>query len=199
MQTSKWLGIALAASLGMGGVVPRLAQAVELSDGRVYFEQPPSLVASSTTQNAVAISSVTYYFTISVPENAGEPLQRVTIAQRDGDSVTRRVEYDLEDTRAFMGTRGDRGEDIPLGEVTFDAETLTVSVDFAEPIAPGNVVTIRLEPERNPRSGGVYLFGVTAFPTGETPYGQFLGYGRFQFYERNGDFFPSLFLRHGGS
>ncbi|MBE9177528.1 DUF2808 domain-containing protein [Oculatella sp. LEGE 06141] len=196
MNTSKWLGITLAATLGLGAVASRYsAQAVELSDGRVYFEQPPSLVEATSTRNVVAASGGMYYFTINVPENSGEPLQRVAFAQRDGDSATRRVRFDLEDSRAFVGTRGSRGEAIAISNVTFDDETRTVSVNFAQPVAPGTTVTVGLEPVRNPRLGGVYLFGVTAYPRGDSAYGQFLGYGRFQFYERGGDLFPSIFRR----
>jgi len=36
---------------------------------------------------------------------------------------------------------------------------------------------------RNPCYGGAYLFGLTAFPQGEVPHGQFLGYGRIHFYQ----------------
>jgi hypothetical protein len=76
-----------------------------------------------------------------------------------------------------------RGEALTLGNVTADEENQTVSVTFDPPVPPGTVVTLGLKAERNPRSGGVYLFGVTAFPPGESAYGQFLGYGRFNFYE----------------
>ncbi|HEY9294790.1 MAG TPA: DUF2808 domain-containing protein [Phormidium sp.] len=41
-----------------------------------------------------------------------------------------------------------------------------------------------LDPVRNPCFSGVYLFGVTAFPQGEKAHGQFLGFGRFHFYDR---------------
>jgi hypothetical protein len=118
-----------------------------------------------------------------VPQNAGEPLGRIEIAQQDASNFARNVEFELEDSRAFVGTRGDRGEALTLGNVTADEENQTVSVTFDPPVPPGTVVTLGLRAERNPRSGGVYLFGVTAFPPGESAYGQFLGYGRFNFYE----------------
>ena len=103
----------------------------------------------------------------------------MTINQRQGGD---NIRYDLEDTRAFEGTRRDRGERIKLGEVTRDRKTRTVTLNFNPPIPPGRAVTIGLRPVKNPMSSGVYLFGVTAFPAGEKPHGQFIGFGRLHFY-----------------
>jgi hypothetical protein len=183
MRTPTWLSATLAATIGFAVSLSPAAQAVQLSDGRVYFERPPSLVYSGTTRNRVSAYNPTYYFTLEVPQNAGEPLGRIEIAQQDASNFARNVEFELEDSRAFVGTRGDRGEALTLGNVTADEENQTVSVTFDPPVPPGTVVTLGLRAERNPRSGGVYLFGVTAFPPGESAYGQFLGYGRFNFYE----------------
>ncbi|HEY9748410.1 MAG TPA: DUF2808 domain-containing protein [Allocoleopsis sp.] len=173
------LGILLTAAMVTGGNLPP-TQAVTLADGTVYFVQPPRLLKATTTQSATYAWSATYYFTLELPENAGEPLQRVTIAQREGVDVLR---YDLEDSRAFVGQPTGKRQAIPLGAVTADRKTRTVSVTFDPPIAPGQTVTIGLRPVRNPNIGGVYLFGVTAFPAGEKAHGQFLGFGRLQFYE----------------
>ncbi|MCU0565141.1 MAG: DUF2808 domain-containing protein [Oculatellaceae cyanobacterium Prado106] len=168
---------------------PQLAEAVQLRDGRVYFVQPPRLLSLSTSENRASASTATYDLTLTIPEDAGEPLQRVVIEQRDGDSNLRNISFDPTDVEAFVGERGDRGEPIPLGETTFDRETQTLSVQFNPAVLPGTTVILRLEPRRNPRSEGVYLFGITAFPPGETAYGQFLGYGRLHFYS-SGDPFP---------
>lgn len=180
MRPLTWLTTALAAIATVGTlVIP--AEAVRLSDGRVYFVQPPRLTDSTTTRTQTSAWGATYYFTLTVPEDAGEPLQRVAIAQRDGSTSARLVQYDLEDTRAFIGTRSRRGEALTVGETTFDRDTQTVTVTFDPPVPPGTTVTLGLRPDRNPDAGGTYLFGVTAYPAGDVPYGQFLGYGRFQF------------------
>jgi hypothetical protein len=55
-------------------------------------------------------------------------------------------------------------------------------VTFDPPVPPGKIITIGLRPTRNPLYDGVYLFRVTAFPPGEKATGQFLGFGRLQFY-----------------
>lgn len=171
------LGTTLALTAGIGGHTTELAQAIQLRDGTVYFVQPPDLVEATTTFNSVNVWGATYYFTINVPENAGEPLQRVAITQREG---TDNIRFDLEDSRAFVGTRSHKGARLTLGSIT-NREKKT-SVIFDPPVTPGQTVTIGLRPVQNPRSSGVYLFGVTAFPVGEKSHGQFLGFGRLHFY-----------------
>ncbi|MBD2464661.1 DUF2808 domain-containing protein [Oscillatoria sp. FACHB-1407] len=185
MRTSTWLATTLAAVVGTVAWISLPVEAVRLSDGRVYFVQPPRLTYSATTRNLTSAPGATYYFTLTVPDNAGEPLQRVAIAQENGSTSSRLVRYELDETRAFTGTRGDRGEALTLADTTFDRDTQTVTVTFDPPVPPGTTVTIGLRPDRNPNAGGTYLFGVTAYPAGDTPYGQFLGYGRFQFDEPN--------------
>jgi hypothetical protein len=157
------------------------AQAIQLQDGTVYFAHPPTLKNAVTTERRVTSSGATYYFTLDLPEDAGEPLQRIVINQKDGSTYNRLVKYRTEDTRAFTGTYRQRGEALPVQQTTFDQATQTVTVTFDAPVPPGTTVTIGLRPQRNPQMDGIYLFGVTAFPQGEKSYGQFIGYGRLQF------------------
>lgn len=164
-------------------IAPELARGVKLRDGTVSFVQQPSLVEATTTLKGVNEWNATYYFSINLPKDAGEPLQTVTINQHEGVD---NIRFNLKDTRAFVGTRRHKGENITLGEVTRDKKTQTVTVVFNPPIAPGQTITIGLRPVQNPLSSGVYLFGVKAFPAGEKTAGQFVGYGRLQFY---GDLF----------
>lgn len=191
MRFSTCLGVVTALSLGIGGLsgeVTPSVQAVELN-GQTYFAHPPLLSDVATTENSTLASSSIYYFTLSVPEDAGESLGQVVITQKDGGTAARSIRYHADDTRAFIGDRGDRGEPLSV-QTSFDRDAQTVTITFEQPVAPGTLVTIGLEPNRNPRLGGVYLFGVTAYPAGESAYGQFLGYGRLQFYERNDSEFP---------
>lgn len=157
-------------------------QAVQFPDGTVSFEQAPRLVEATTTIKAVGAWGAKYYFTIELPEEAGEPLQRVTFNLRQGADEIR---FRADDTFAFIGTpNGDR-ETLP--QVASLDEDESISVVFEPPIAPGTVFTVGLRPRRNPDLDGVYLFGVTAFPTGEKPYGLYLGPGRLQFYRGGHD------------
>jgi hypothetical protein len=183
MRVASLLGITLAAVLGIGGYA-QVTSAVKLRDGIVYFVQPPDLINATTTFNDVNVWGATYYFTITVPQQAGEPLQKVLIKQQEGAD---NIRYKLKDSRAFEGTRHDKGTPIKLGEVTRDRKTRTVVVNFEQPISPGKTITIGLRPVKNPFSSGVYLFGVTAFPAGEKSHGQFIGFGRLHFYSNGID------------
>ena len=183
MRAVSLLGTALVLIGGFGVATTQVTQAVQLRDGKVYFVQPPDLVAATTTFNSVNVWGATYYFTIDVPQQAGEPLQRLEIVQRQGGD---NIRFKLADSRAFTGTRDRRGAAMALGEVTQERHNRTVFVNFDPPIPPGQTITVGLRPVRNPRNSGVYLFGVTAFPAGEKAHGQFLGYGRLQFYSGGG-------------
>jgi hypothetical protein len=180
MRVSTWLGLTLAATAGVWGVASQRSQAIQLADGTVYFAQPPRLVEAATTQNSLRVWGATYYFTISLPANASEPLQQVTFNQKQGVDTLR---YNLEETRAFEGTRRNRGTELKLAAGMLDQDPQTVVVNFNPPVTPGKTVTIGLRPVYNPNVSGVYLFGVTAFPAGEKTHGQFLGFGRLQFYD----------------
>lgn len=169
----------LATVMGISGAIAQIGQAVQVN-GTVYFEQVPRLVEAITTRNQAGTWGGMYYFTLDVPNNAGEPLQQVTFAQENGQH---HLQFNTDDSRAFEGTRRQRGDELSLGAVTVDSEARTVSVQFDPPVPPGKTITVGLRPRRNPRFGGVYLWGVTAFPAGEQVHGQFLGFGRLHFYE----------------
>ncbi|KAF3885887.1 MULTISPECIES: DUF2808 domain-containing protein [Nostocales] len=186
MRVAYLLSTAMACTLAVGNYSSNLSQAVQLRDGKVYFTQPPRLEDVVTTYKDVYVWGATYYFTVSVPETAGEPLQKITINQREGADYIR---FDLKDSRAFEGTRSERGQRVELKDASSDRKTKTISLTFDPPLSPGKIVTVGLKPIRNPAVAGVYLFGVTAFPPGDNAHGQFLGYGRLQFY----NFFNSIF------
>jgi hypothetical protein len=147
-------------------------EAVKLRDGKTYFAQPPTLIDAFTFQNSVNVGGAVYNFNIKVPQNAGESLQRVEIKQfRAVDDIA----IDPSDVQT--------GVAISILPGNSQDKDKNISVTFNPPIRAGETINIRLRAVRNPRYGGVYLFGVTAFPQGDNPYGQFLGYGRLHFYE----------------
>ena len=176
---SSILSVSLLIPLGML-TSGRSAAAVQLADGTVYFASPPQLGAVSSTNSAVNAWVVTYYFTLTVPDKAGESLGQVTIEQSEGTDLVR---FSPKDVTAVEGTSRRSAPSLGLGEVKVDRPTKTVTINFNPPVPPGKTVTLALVPDRNPLYGGVYLFGVTAFPAGEKTHGQFLGFGRLHFYE----------------
>jgi hypothetical protein len=159
-----------------------LTRAVELGNGRTFFDHPPQLIqVTATTINPFSPS--TYLFTISVPGNAGEPLQAVTIAQQTN---VEQIDFQVSESRAFMGKNIASGQSIALASIggSEPSNSNEVTIVFDKPVTPGSTVTIALAVTRNPDLGGVYQFGVTAFSPGENSPGLYLGSGRLQFISR---------------
>ncbi|MDJ0595005.1 MAG: DUF2808 domain-containing protein [Pleurocapsa sp. MO_226.B13] len=178
MLTWQRLGTMLALGTTLWGTTIAATKAVQLADGTVAFAKPPRLLNAITTFRAARAWGAKYYFTLILPPNADEPLQKVTINLRRGADD---IDYRLDKTIAAVGTARNRTEEIAIASATFDEETETMTVIFAEPISPGTTFTVGLRPKRNPDLGGTYLFGVTAFPAGEKSQGIYLGSARLQF------------------
>jgi len=60
------------------------AEAVQLRDGKTYFVQLPLLLGAETTINRIYSWNATYYFAIALPQNMGEPLEKLEISQTEG-------------------------------------------------------------------------------------------------------------------
>ena len=153
-----------------------LVEAVELADGMTAFLVPPQFVAASTSHSSASQRHATYFFTIDLPENAGEPLQKVVIAPQNLPRFLR--SYRVQATRAFEGSRFSPGTDLSLGSVSEEPETKAVTVVFDQPVSPGRRITIALQPQHNPRSSGIYIFRITTFPSGENPQAYIAGHAR---------------------
>lgn len=158
------------------------ATAITLYDGKTYFTKPPRLISSSTSQDGSYIWGASYYFTIEIPEQAGEPLAKLVIEQQAGQG---QPQFSARDAEIFEGTRNQQGNRFKLQSIEIREDPVTISASFDPPIPPGKTVTLRLYPVRNPQIGGVYLYGVTAFPPGEQPYGHFLGFGRIRIVDQD--------------
>jgi len=183
------LGLGLAGLMAASGMTyltsSRELVAAQLADGTIAFEYPPRLSQATATRNQAGARHVRYYFTLSLHPTAGEPLRWVSFQLAEGHDPMFR--FDPEAIQAFEGTRRERKSRLTLAEVSQDRDTQTVTVVFDPPVPPGRQVTIALEPHRNPRRGGVYLFGVTAAPAGELVRQEFAGYGRLHFYDHDSD------------
>ena len=174
------------ATVGINAMMAQPSQMLARPSGQRIFERAPRLIRSATnfqTRDSLAY----YYFTIEIPEDAGGSLQTVTIEQKTN---VEEITFFPNKTRAFFGDRFQEDLSIPLAS----AESLIgqdsshnngVKVVLERPVEPGNTVTISLR-ARNPQYGGIYLFGVTAFPGGENSQGMYLGSGRIHFVIRGG-------------
>ena len=158
--------------------------AVRFPDGTTAFESAVLLVDAHTTFSGVRMRQARYYFDLQLPDDIGEPLQKVVVKQRTGGDE---IEFKLDRTEAYLGNHRNK-EDALEVTTSRDEATGSITVEFEQPIPAGNSVTIGLKPQRNPDYAGTYLFGVTAYPVGEKSLGMYLGPGRLNFY-RNGDFY----------
>lgn len=159
---------------GTNYLVSKPVNAVELLDGQKAFESGLRLTRAAATFSDRNSSSAKYQFTIEVPDDAGEALRSVKITQKENSDT---VVFKADKSKASLGNSL-AGDNIPLAAVGGESQPGETTVVFDTPVEPGNTVTISVKPKQNPSVDGVYLFGVTAYPTGENSPGLYLGSGR---------------------
>ena len=175
--------LAIAPSLLSVPGISATAWGVEFPDGTVAFTSPPRLADFRASQNLTAARNATYYFTITLPAEAEEPLETLEITLVAGNP--QRLRYHLGETAAFAGTYTERGEAIPVETTTYDPEQQKLTVTLAQPAAPGQDITVALRPVQNPPWSGVYLFELEAIPVGEFTRSQRVGTARLHIYSRD--------------
>ena len=139
------------------------------------FFAVPTLDSFSTTSD-ISYNSATYEVKLTVPANAGRALQAVRIKQEPNFE---RVDFTASEIKAVLPN----GKTTPIEPVQPAKTDGDATVVFNPPLKPGQIVTIELPVHSNPNDG-IYLFGVTAIPTGNTVRNQFLGFGRLHIYNR---------------
>jgi hypothetical protein len=161
------------------------AEAVQLRDGKTYFVQLPTLLYAEATLNHTNAWGATYYFAFDLPQNLGEPLQKLEIFQTEGFEP---VDFRSNETFAYLQPdSGDRVAVPTKMEIlpSQDGDRKKLVVTFEPPLPASNAnrrLVVGIRPVRNPRYEGVYLFSVVVLPKGDRPNSQFLGYGRLNFY-----------------
>jgi hypothetical protein len=152
--------------------------AYEIRNGQTIFTHSPRLIRSAASITASDAPS-TYAFTVEVPANAGEPLKAVMITQ---ESNVEQIKFDVSKSEAFMGDEVNGSSPITLASIGGESsDDKSVTVVFDRPVAPGSTVTVALKAMRNPGEGGIYQFGVMAYPDGNSSPGLHLGTARLQF------------------
>ncbi len=169
-------GLLTLAPLAPQILVPSPVRALELR-GQTYFASPPWKVVARNYFWYIQQYGAEYYFTVDMPEKAGVPLGALRIEQTRG--VDRTFQFQVGKTRAFLGEPRAEGPAVPV-QVTYDDRLRRFDVRFEKPVAPGEQVTVVLVPDYNPVYADTYLFGVTAYPAGPNPVGQFVGFGTLQ-------------------
>ncbi|MEY3545213.1 MAG: hypothetical protein RLZZ247_1370 [Cyanobacteriota bacterium] len=170
MATS-WGALAMPALVALQ-VAAAPALALEL-DGQTWFRQPPWKVTFTNYYTYVGQTAATYYFTLTLPEQAGAGLGGLVIQQTRG--VDRNFQFAPARTRAFVGLPRREGEPVAV-QTTWDPQARRITVQFPQPPQPGQTITLALKPWNNPFQSDTYLFSVQALPAGPNPVAASLGF-----------------------
>lgn len=169
--------------LSLTGAVAPLstpARALELNGSTLFARAPwkAELISYETTAGAAPVS---YYLTLSLDPQAGARLGRLSVQQTRGADWN--FPFSPQLTRAFLGRPRQEGRAIPV-QASFDAAERRISVEFPEPVAPGETVTVVLRPWTNPQTADTYLFQVMVWPAGPNPVPSPVGTATLRIYER---------------
>jgi hypothetical protein len=181
----------IVSGLGLGiAVIGGLILTVSLTKPVAAREENPLTTMRVEAPHLLKVAAVhlapagvgTFYFTINVPLSYGKSLEALQISQIPGGD--RLIRFDANQSKVVLGQRvAHNSESIPLSAIggSEDEKTGALTLAFAQPVMPGTTFTVAVEAERNPIYGGIYQFGVTAYPVGEGTTGQYLGTGRVTF------------------
>jgi hypothetical protein len=143
--------------------------AVSLDLQSISFDHAPRL-------SRVEIANQKAYFTVTIPENAGEELAKLSFSDLAQEGT--RLPFNLEKTQVFLGTQAS-GQSVKLGDAWVD-ETGVVWVEFAPTLAPGTTFTVVLEVGSNAPSGE-REYGIAAYPESQNSVPAFVGDGTLTF------------------
>ncbi|TVQ43705.1 MAG: DUF2808 domain-containing protein [Gloeocapsa sp. DLM2.Bin57] len=156
------------------------SQPIKAQPSNAFTGTPPTFVGATVPHNSVGFRLSWYYFTTNLPVDSQQSLGKLTITPGSNFST---IDFNLNETQAFLGSFRNRGEAINIQQVNLDPDNQTIEIIFAEPIPPDTVFTVGLRARQNPTSEGVYLFRIYAFPAGDNPIGLDLGVARLSFYQ----------------
>lgn len=173
--------LALLLPLGGGGIASApVARALELHGTTVFVRSPWK--ADLISYDSIAGSGpVTWYLTLSLDPDAGASLARISFQQSRGADWN--FQYSPELTTAFLGRPRQQGRTLPVRAV-FEEKARRLIVDFPEPVAPGQTVTVALRPWNNPAVADTYLFQVVVWPAGPQAQASPVGTSTLRIYER---------------
>jgi hypothetical protein len=155
------------------------AVALELQ-GQTWFSRPPWRVLFRSYYWYVMQTGVEYYFTLTLPEQAGAGLGGLEIQQTRG--VDTQFPFMAERSRAFVGEPRREGAVIPV-QASFDEVRRRFSLRFPTPPQPGQTITVALRPWHNPSQADTYMFSVQALPAGPNPVPASLGFATMPIYD----------------
>jgi hypothetical protein len=157
--------LTLLLAAGLGGWSSGNVRAVELN-GTTVFQRAPWKVDLRSYHTNVFERWAEYYFSFTLPQDAGASLGGLTIQQTRGADW--QFPFSVQKTRAFLGEPRREGTPIAV-EARFDADLRRFTLHFPQPIPPGSRFTVVLVPWQNPSQADTYLFQVEALPAGINP------------------------------
>lgn len=131
-----------------------------------------SLQFRATSQDVDASS--TYFFTLKNPRQAAA-IKAVSIVQTENIET---VQFQSASLQVYAGLKPKKNNVRALTPMGGPSKAGSVTVTFAQPVQPGETVTIMVKPQQNPSIGGTYRFGVIAFAKPSDVTGRFLGFGQ---------------------
>lgn len=140
---------------------------------QTWFTRPPWKVGFINYYWYQGQTAAIYYFTVTLPEQAGAGLGGLVIQQTRG--VDRSFQFAPERTQAFVGVPRREGARIPV-QAQFDDQARRITVQFPVPPQPGQTITVALKPWNNPFQADTYMFSVQALPAGPNPVPASLGF-----------------------
>lgn len=171
--------------LALGMAVPTAmpvlpSQALEINGSTLFVRAPWKAELISYDTNAGS-PQVSYYLTLRLDPEAGASLGRLSFQQTRGADWS--FPFSAQQTRAFLGRPRREGAAVPV-QASFDARERRITVEFPEPIPPGETVTVVLRPWSNPQTADTYLFQVVVWPAGPNPVASPVGPVTLRIYER---------------
>jgi len=157
------------------------ARSPEGRGGTVFLRSPwkADLISYETS---IGAGPVTWYLTLSLDPDAGAALARLSFQQSRGADWD--FQYSPEHTSAFLGRPRQQGRAVPVRAV-FEPEARRLIVEFPEPVAPGETLTVALRPWTNPMVADTYQFQVVVWPAGPRAQASPVGTASLRIYERS--------------
>ena len=139
--------------------------------GRTSFLAVPTRAELINYRDTAFSGGAEYFFVMTLPEGADAGLGGIRLAQIRG--VRPAFHLGPVQPTAFLGRPRRRGAQVGV-RADFSLDNREVEVRFAEPVAPGDTITVAFRVNINPPAD-LYLFSVSASPWGPDPISQPVG------------------------
>ncbi|AGY60350.1 DUF2808 domain-containing protein [Gloeobacter kilaueensis] len=165
--------------------------AIQFANGETAFNHIPTLIGYSLSDRTLDARAY-YNVRIQVPQDSDIGLGRIVLGLANPNNPN--TFAPVPGSNDVIATESSPSEAMPVtvtvgsnNGVRFDRQVINgaaqldgsqLAVTFDKPIPAGSQVNVEWY-GRNPATEGTYLVDVVAFPSGDAPRGQFLGFARY--------------------